>query len=98
MKIPATTLKGSLIIKREYDIRHDSKLGKATDMEPENCACCNRKIFKVALMENGELLGFECACVIGRSAWANESSVNVMRIGRTLTLSQQTYARERGLL
>ncbi len=99
MTISATTLKGSLVIKREYDIRHDSKLGKATDMEPENCACCDRKIFKVALMENGELLGLECACIMGRSKFAqDEQNVMNMRQGRNLTVRQQAYARERGLL
>ena len=98
MKIKATDLKGSMLIKREYDIRMDSKLGKATDMEPVNCACCDRKIFKVALMENGEVLGSECVCILGRNWFQSEESVQVMRKGRMLNITQQAYAMNAGLL
>lgn len=98
MKIKATELKGSILIKREYDIRMDSKLGKATDMEPVNCACCDRKIFKVALMENGDLLGSECVCVLGREWFRPEGSEDVMRQGRMLNAAQQDYAKSAGLL
>lgn len=98
MKIKAMELKGSIVIKREYDIRMDRKLGKATDMEPVNCDCCDRKIFKVALMENGNILGSECVAILGRSWFQSEESMKVMRQGRYLNKVQQAYAASVGIL
>lgn len=98
MAINATNLTGSIEIKKSYDIRYDSKLGKATDMEPEHCACCDRKIFKVALLVNGDILGAECACILGREWFRAEESMTAMRQGRTMNSKQVAYATSHGLM
>lgn len=98
MKTPATNLKGSIAIERVYDIRVDAKLGKATDMPPVNCACCDREIYKVTKLLTGEILGAECAMLFAREGWRAEASMNVLRHGRTLTKAQVAYAIRKGLL
>lgn len=90
-KVAASTLKGGIEIVRERDIRRRGKpFNDMVECEPATCACCGRKIFIIAELRNGDIIGSECACIIPNSP--------AMRMGRFLNKKQQEYARKQGLL
>lgn len=90
-KIPASKLVGGIEIMRERDIRRRGRpFNDMVECEPATCACCGRKIFKIAELRNGDVIGSECACII--------PNVPIMRMGRFLNSKQQEYAIKHGLL
>ena len=90
-RLPASELKGGIEIIRERDIRRRGKpFNDMVECEPATCACCGRKIYKIAELRNGDIIGSECACIIPNSS--------AMRMGRFLNKKQQDYARRVGLL
>lgn len=82
-------MNGEIKVRRSYDVRVDSKTGQKTDVSPVICMCCQKDIFKVTELVNGDIVGPGCDGLI---AWP------VYRIGRTINSKQAAYARSRGLL
>lgn len=72
-----------------YDIRKDPKTGQKTDVSPIICMCCQKDIFKVSELLNGDVVGPGCDGLIAWPAY---------RHGRTLNSKQVAYAKSRGLL
>lgn len=89
MKIHAAEMTGQIKVRREYDIRVDSKTGQKCDVSPAICMCCLRDIFKVSELANGDIVGPGCDGLI---------AYPVYRIGRTLNRKQAAYVKSRGLL
>lgn len=87
--IDAKTMKGEIRVRRRYDIRVDSKTGQKTDVSPVICMCCQKDIFHVSELVNGDIVGPGCDGLI---------ALPVYRIGRTLNQKQAAYAASRGLL
>lgn len=54
-----------IFIAKQYDIRPvDFQTGKriaVAENEKKTCACCGKKIVKVSELNNGDLIGSECA-------------------------------------
>ena len=95
-KIKASELVGGIRIIRERDIRKRGRpFNDMVECDPVKCSCCGRDIYKVTELVNGDILGSECACVIG-VYWGETSGI--MRSGRFLNKSQQAYAIKHGLL
>lgn len=88
-KIDAKTMKGEIRVRRSYDIRVDSKTGQKTEVSPVVCMCCQKDIFHVSELINGDIVGPGCDGLI---------ACPVYRIGRTLNRKQAAYASSRGLL
>jgi ribosomal protein L37AE/L43A len=85
----ASGMSGKIGIRRSYDVRIDPKTGQKSEVSPATCMCCQRSIFRVSELVNGDLVGSECDGLI---------AYPVYRIGRTLNRKQAAYATSRGLL
>jgi hypothetical protein len=88
-KINASTMKGEIRVRRQYDIRKDPKTGQKSDVYPVVCMCCHKDIYHVSELVNGDIVGPGCDGLI---------AYPVYRIGRTLNSTQAAYASSRGLL
>lgn len=82
-------MKGEIRVRRSYDVRTDPKTGQKTDVPPVVCMCCQKDIFHVSELVNGDIVGPGCDGLI---------AYPVYRSGRTLNAKQAAYASSRGLL
>jgi hypothetical protein len=89
MKTPATNMIGRINVRRSYDVRIDPKTGQKSEASPLICMCCQKPIFNVTELENGDVVGPGCDGLIAYPAY---------RVGRNLTQKQINYAKSRGLL
>jgi hypothetical protein len=89
MRIEAKEIKGEIRIRKNYDVRVDSKTGQKADVSPVICMCCHKEVFKVSELVNGDILGSVCDGL---------AATPVFRIGRTLNQKQANYFRTKGML